>query len=388
MEQLNAIYRELIEKTSLNFKRYLINDVNWDARLIAIIGSRGTGKTTLMLQKIKLDNKINESLYVSIDNIYFSHNNLFDTVNYFYKYGGRCIYIDEVHKYKGWSQEIKNIYDSFPDLQIVFSGSSILDIYKGFGDLSRRVVPYFLKGMSFREYLIFETGNQFNKYSFEDILMHNVNIEIESPLLYFKKYLNIGYYPFYKESDFVIRLNGVINAVLEIDIPKYLELKVSTIEKLKHLLQIIAESVPFKPNFSKIADLIGISRNLISEYFFYLEKAGLIMQLFNSTNGVRALGKVNKVYLNNSNIAFMLSEKNANTGNIRETFFLNQIQLKYPVYASTNGDFNVNNKIFEIGGKNKDKKQIRGISDGYIIKDDIEFAFGNIIPLWHFGLMY
>ena len=207
-------------------------------------------------------------------------------------------------------------------------------------------------------------------------------------LFFFKNYLNNGYYPFYNENDFIVRLNGVINAVLEIDIPKYLELKISTIEKLKHLLQIIAESVPFKPNFSKIADLIGISRNLISDYFSYLEKAGLIMQLHNDTNGVRALGKVNKVYLNNSNIAYILSEKNANIGNIRETFFLNQLHINYNVFSTDNGDFNVNNYIFEIGGKNKGKKQIAGISDAYIVKDDIEFAFGNTIPLWHFGLMY
>jgi hypothetical protein len=388
MEQLNAIYRELVEKTSLVFKRYLLPEINWNARLVAITGSRGVGKTTLMLQKIKLDDNLEKSLYVSVDNIYFSNHTLFDLAGYFYKYGGRHLYIDEVHKYKNWSQEIKNMYDSFPDLQIVFSGSSILDIYKGFGDLSRRVVPYYLKGLSFREYLEFETGKQFDKYSLLDILSHEVGLKINTPLVYFKQYLKEGYYPFYKDNDFIIRLNGAINAVLEIDIPKYLDLKVSTIDKLKHLLQIIAESVPFKPNHSKIADLIGVSRNLLPDYFSYLEKAGLILQLHDETKGVRSLGKVNKVYLNNSNIAYMLSGSNANIGNIRETFFFNQLRLNYNVSSSNSGDFTINDATFEIGGKNKGKRQIAETPDAWLVKDDIEYGFGNTIPLWHFGLLY
>jgi hypothetical protein len=270
----------------------------------------------------------------------------------------------------------------------VFSGSSILDIYKGFGDLSRRVVPYYLNGMSFREYLVFETGKQLDKYSLDQILSHKVSVKLETPLLYFKNYLKEGYYPFYKEDDFMIRLTGAINAVLEIDIPKYLELKVSTIDKLKHLLQIIAESVPFKPNHSKIADLVGVSRNLMPDYFSYLEKAGLILQLQDDTKGLRGLGKVNKVYLNNTNIASMLSGNNANIGNIREAFFFNQLHLNYKVFSSDSGDFKVNDITFEIGGKSKSKKQIAEISDAYLIKDDIEYGFGNTIPLWHFGLMY
>lgn len=366
----------------------MLDEINWKARLIAITGSRGIGKTTLMLQKIKIDGNLDKSLYVSVDNIYFSNHTLFDLASYFYKYGGRYLYIDEVHKYKDWSREIKNMHDSFSDLQIVFSGSSILDIYKGFGDLSRRVVPYYLKGMSFREYLLFETGKQFDKYSLHDILSHKVSIKLETPLFHFKNYLKEGYYPFYKEDDFMTMLTGAINAVLEIDIPKYLELKVSTIDKLKHLLQIIAESVPFKPNHSKIADLIGVSRNLMSDYFSYLEKAGLILQLQNDTKGVRGLGKVNKVYLNNSNIAYMLLGNNANIGNIRETFFFNQLGLNYKVFSSDSGDFEINDTTFEIGEKNKGQKQIAEILDAFLVKDDIEYGFGNTIPLWHFGLMY
>ncbi|MEW5846782.1 MAG: AAA family ATPase [Bacteroidota bacterium] len=388
MEQLNIIYHELIDKVNTRFTRYLLNQINWNARLIAITGPRGVGKTTLMLQKIKIDNKIDDSLYVSLDNIYFSNHTLFDLAGYFYRYGGRHLIIDEVHKYKSWSQEVKNIYDSFPDLQIVFSGSSILDIYKGFGDLSRRVVPYHLHGLSFREYLIFETGENTEVYSLNQIVSQKVKISLENPLIYFRKYLNHGYYPFYKDDDFMIRLAGAVNAVLEVDIPKYLDLRVSTIDKLKHLLQIISESVPFKPNHSKIADLIGVSRNLLPDYFSYLEKAGLILQLTNDTKGIRRLGKVNKVYLNNPNLAYMLSGEHANIGNIRETFFFNQLKLNHKIFSSESVDFRVEGNEFEIGGKSKGNKQVSKLSNTYIVKDDIEYGFGNTIPLWHFGLLY
>lgn len=388
MEHLNSIYRDLLDKTDISFKRYLLEKINWESRLIAITGARGTGKTTLMLQKIIIDKQIQKSLYVSVDNIFFANHSIFDLAGDFYKYGGRYLYIDEVHKYNGWSQEIKNIYDSFPELKIVFSGSSILDIYKGFGDLSRRVVPYILNGLSFREYLEFETGKKYEIVSLEDILSHNVNYNIESPLAYFKNYLKEGYYPFYKEKEFAIKLNGAINAVLEIDIPKYLDLKVATIEKLKQLLQIISESVPFKPNYSKLADIIGISRNLVPDYFTYLERAGLIMQLNENTKGIRALGKINKVYLNNTNLAINLSSKNANIGNIRETFILNQLRMINKVYSAENGDFAIDSIILEVGGKNKSSNQIKDIEKGFVVKDKIEHGFGNIIPLWHFGLMY
>lgn len=388
MEQLNIIYHELIDKVNTRFTRYLLNQINWNARLLAITGPRGVGKTTLMLQKIKIDNKIDDSLYVSLDNIYFSNHTLFDLAGYFYRYGGRHLIIDEVHKYKSWSQEVKNIYDSFPDLQIVFSGSSILDIYKGFGDLSRRVVPYHLHGLSFREYLIFETGENTEVYSLNQIVSQKVKISLENPLIYFRKYLNHGYYPFYKDNDFMIRLAGAVNAVLEVDIPKYLDLRVSTIDKLKHLLQIISESVPFKPNHSKIADLIGVSRNLLPDYFSYLEKAGLILQLTNDTKGIRRLGKVNKVYLNNPNLAYMLSGEHANIGNIRETFFFNQLKLNHKIFSSESVDFRVEGNEFEIGGKSKGNKQVSKLSNTYIVKDEIEYGFGNTIPLWHFGLLY
>ncbi|MFO7790069.1 MAG: AAA family ATPase [Bacteroidales bacterium] len=388
MEQLNTIYRDLIKNTDLSFQRYLLDQINWNSRLIAIIGARGTGKTTLMLQQIKLTGKINKSLYASVDNFYFSNHNIFDFAGKLYKYGIRYLYLDEVHKYKGWSREIKNIYDSFPDMKIVFSGSSVLDIYKGFGDLSRRVVPYVLNGLSFREYLIFETGKVFDKSNLKQVLSHQVNYDIETPLVYFKDYLKHGYYPFYKEDDYYVKLSGVINAVLETDIPKYLDIKLSTVEKLKQLLQIISENVPFKPNYVKIADTIGVSRNLLPNYFYYLEKAGLIMLLKDPTKGVTSLGKINKVYLNNSNLAHVLASENVNTGTIRETFFMNQLQTNHKIYSQKHGDFFVDDMVFEIGGKNKTRKQIKNLENAWVVKDDIEYGIGNTIPLWHFGMMY
>jgi predicted AAA+ superfamily ATPase len=388
MEALNTIYKNLIDRTDTSMIRYLYHEINWDSKLIAITGARGTGKTTMILQKIKLSNQKNESLYVSADNIYFSKNTLFDLAQTFHNYGGKYIYIDEVHKYTDWSREIKNIYDSFPDLKIVFTGSSILDIYKGFGDLSRRVVPYHLHGMSFREYLYFETGKVYPVKELKDILSNNLDVDLKTPLLYFQNYLKQGYYPFYKEDDFHLRLNGAINAILEIDIPKYLELKASTIDKLKRLLQIIAENVPFKPNISKLSDLLEISRTLLPNYFSYLERAGLIMQLHDTTKGIRALGKVQKVYLNNTNLMNAFSGDKTNIGTMRETFFMNQLILKHKTSLPDKGDFIIDDNIFEIGGKNKTGKQIQGLSNAYIVKDDIEHGFGNTIPLWHFGFLY
>jgi predicted AAA+ superfamily ATPase len=242
--------------------------------------------------------------------------------------------------------------------------------------------------LSFREFLLFEKGIKINAIDLNSILTNQVNVNLKNPLLHFKKYLERAYYPFYKEGDFEIRLEGVINAVLETDIPKYMDLKPSTIDKLKHLLQIIAESVPFKPNYVKISNMIGVSRNTLPDYFSLLEKAGLIMLLYDSTSGIRQLGKLQKVYLENTNLSYALSGKNVNVGSLRETFFMNQLKSKYKIQAADYGDFKVDNMTFEIGGKNKSQKQIKEIKNSFIVKDDIENGFGNIIPLWHFGFLY
>ena len=389
MDELITIYRDLINHVNTGFIRYLYKDIDWNARLISIIGARGTGKTTLLLQHIKLRKIEDESLYVSVDNIYFSRNNLFSLAGSFYKYGGKYLFIDEVHKYRNWSQEIKNIYDSYPGLHVVFTGSSILDIYKGFGDLSRRALSYTLHGLSFREFLLFEAGIQVKPVSLETLCKENRVFEIQKPLPLFKDYLKYGYYPFYKEGQFALRLHAMINTILEVDIPKYMGLKTASIDKLKLLLQIITESSPFKPNMSKIAEMMEVSRNILPDYFYYLERTNLVLLLKSNTKGIRALGKPAKVYLNNTNLMSVLSPKDKNTGNIRETFFLNQLSVAHSCTLPVSGNFLVDGHfLFEVGGKNKSRKQIAGNEHAYVVKDDIEYGYGNSIPLWYFGMLY
>ena len=357
--------------------------------MIGIIGARGVGKTTMILQYIKerLDSK--KALYVSADNLYFSENRLVDLADDFYKNAGEYLFIDEIHKYADWSRELKNIYDSFPDLKIVFTGSSILDILKGYADLSRRAIIYILHGLSFREYL--NLFHHFNTeiFSLEQIINNEVKLKgIKHPIPLFNDYLRRGYYPFGLESEMNLRLEQIIIQTLETDIPQYAKLNVGTSRKLKRLLSIIAESVPFKPNFSKIAKILGVSRNSLDDYFSYMEKAGLIAQLRNETSGIRGLGKVDKVYLDNTNIIFNLVGDNSNTGNVRETFFFNQMRVNNDVISSKKADFVIDDYTFEIGGKNKQQKQIEKNDKSFVVKDDIEFGYRNIIPLWAFGLNY
>jgi len=389
MNELYAIYNELLKSTGMGFKRFLHKTIDWKARLISITGARGTGKTTLLLQHIKLSGIKESSLYVSADNILLTKLGLFELAGAFYRLGGKYLFIDEIHKYSNWSGEIKNIHDSYTGLQVVFTGSSILDLYHGYGDLSRRLVSYQLPGLSFREYLLFNSNINLKPTTLFDIVNQKSDFDIKKPLMHFKNYLTWGYYPFYKEGNFNFRLNSAINTVLETDIPKYLDLKVSTIEKLKQLMQIIAESSPFKPNISKIAEMLEVSRNALPNYLSYLERSGLINRVASQTEGIRALGKILKIYLNNTNIMNTLSIENYNIGNARETFFVNQLSQNNKVNLHTDGDFIINNKyIFEIGGKNKDGKQIKNLNNSFIVRDSIEYGHANIIPLWHFGMLY
>lgn len=299
------------------------------------------------------------------------------------------MFIDEIHKYPDWSRELKNIYDSFPTLKIIFTGSSVLDILKGSADLSRRAIMYELQGLSFREYLNFFHQKNFQAFSIEQIIANKVKLEgIDHPLPLFKDYLKRGYYPFGIEKEFHIRLSQIIVQTLDSDIPQYANLTISTSRKLKRLLSIVAESVPFKPNFSKISETLGVSRNSLEDYFSYLEKAGLISQLGDSTKGIRGLGKVDKVFLDNTNMAYNLIGEAVNIGSVRETFFLNQMRLKNDVIAANHGDFLISDYTFEVGGKNKTKQQIKSVQQSFLVKDDIEFGYQNVLPLWAFGMNY
>ena len=389
MKTLYQKFETLLQNTTADYKRYLYEKVSWDNRMIGIIGARGVGKTTLILQHIKENLDSKKALYVSADDMYFGENRLFDLADDFYKSAGEYLFIDEIHKYSNWSRELKNIYDSFPTLKIVFTGSSVLDILKGSADLSRRAIIYKLQGLSFREYLKLFHNYETEVFSLEQIINNEVKLKnITHPLPLFNDYLKRGYYPFGLENEIDLRLGQIIVQTLETDIPQFANLNVGTSRKLKRLLSIIAESVPFKPNFSKISEIIGVSRNSLDDYFSYMEKAGLIGQLRNETGGIRGLGKVDKVYLDNTNIIFNLVGDKSNIGNIRETFFFNQMRLKNEVITSAKADFVIDNYTFEVGGKNKQQTQIEKDGRSFVVKDDIEFGYLNVIPLWAFGLNY
>lgn len=389
MDRLLEFYQRLIRETSLEFRRYLYCQIDWNNRLIGLVGPRGVGKTTLILQHIKAHCDLNTTLYVNAEDFYFANNRISDLAEQFVKLGGKSLFIDEIHKYPEWSRELKLIYDYHPELSVVFTGSSILDIKKGASDLSRRAMMYQLQGLSFREYLELFHQIQAPVFSLGQILNHEAKIDgLAHPLPLFSDYLRGGYYPFSTEKYIEQRIRQVITQTLESDIPFFAGMNIATARKLKQLLAIIAESVPFKPNFSKIAQLLGASRNNIADYCHYIEEAGMIIQLKNSTKGIRELGKVEKVYLDNTNLIYALSPDQPNIGNIRETFFINQLRINHQVAAAKTGDFEIDGTVFEIGGKNKSKKQIENQPNAWLVKDDIEIGYLNTIPLWHFGLIY
>lgn len=389
MEKLYELFYRKLKNIPVEFLRYKYNQIKWESRAFGLVGPRGVGKSTMLLQYIKQNLDTKDTLYVSADNLYFAEHKLVDLADRFVKMGGKHLFIDEIHKYEGWSRELKQIYDSYDDLQLVISGSSILDIYKGMADLSRRMPIYEMQGLSFREYLRLFHGIDVPVYSMEDILTHKAVINgIEHPLPLFHDYLKRGYYPFGRDAEFEIELMQVINQTMEIDIPMHIKANVSVGRKLKSLIMVVSKSVPFKPVMQKLADVTGISRNDIPDYLIYMERAGMISQLRNATGGLRGLGKVEKLYLDNTNLIYALAPEHADTGNVRETFFMNQTRVCNDVRSSDISDFEIGNKVFEIGGRKKGQKQIENASDGYIVKDDIESGYANVIPLWAFGLNY
>ena len=389
MEQLYEFFNRKLKSTPTDFLRYKYGRIKWDGRAFGIVGSRGVGKSTMILQYIKLNLDVADTLYVSADHLYFSEHSLVDLADYFVKMGGRHLFIDEIHKYEGWSREVKQIYDSYDELQIVISGSSILDIYKGMADLSRRFPIYEMQGLSFREYLKLFHDIDAPVFSLEDILNHKAVLDdVKHPLPLFKDYLRRGYYPFGRDEEFGMELLQVINQTMEVDIPTHLQVNVSLGKKLKSLLMVVAKSVPFKPVMQRLAEATGISRNDIANYLFYMERAGMITQLRDSTGGIRGLGKVEKLYLDNTNLIYALAPERGDIGNIRETFFMNQTRVMNDVTSSAISDFEISGKVFEIGGRKKGQKQIESADDGYIVKDDIESGYANVIPLWAFGLNY
>ena len=380
---------ELLKTTSLSFFRYKYNEIDWEGRLTGIVGPRGIGKSTMVLQYIKTHRSEGLHLYIMADNVYFASHSLIQLADEFVKDGGTHLYIDEIHKYKNWSRELKQIYDVHPLLKVTFTGSSVLDIQQGEADLSRRAVMETMQGLSFREYLQFIHGIQAPIVSLDGILKHEVEIpELLHPLPFFRAYLKDGYYPYAIEGRFATRLQQVINQTIETDIPQYADMKATTARKLKQLLMIISGLAPMKPNADNLAREIGVSKNNVPDYILYLEKAGMIGQLRDDTSGLRGLGKVEKIYLDNPNLMYALSEGEPNIGNLRETFFYNQMRERNPVISSRVSDFMIGKYTFEVGGKKKGRKQITDVPNSFVVRDDIEYGNDNIIPLWHFGLNY
>lgn len=390
MQNLYRNFRLQLELVSTDFIRFLHDKIAWDSRLIAIVGSRGVGKTTLLLQHIKKYEKAEDVLYITADDFYFTNHRLFDLAYQFYTQGGKKLFIDEIHKYKGWSTEIKNIYDQIPGLHVVYTGSSILDLEKGGADLSRRKVEYHLPGLSFREYINLTQGWQLPAYPLSEIVAGKVQFpyEKERPLKLFKNYLQAGYYPFFTETEYRLRLSNVVKLMIETDIPQFAEMNVASAFKLKKLLYVLAQSVPFKPNYTKLERDLEISRNTLPTYLLYLEKAGLINLLREKANGIKVLEKIDKIYLNNTDIAYMLSDTTPDIGNICETVFFTWMRVGHFITSSPISDFEIDGRTFEVGGRNKKRAQIKNAVEGYIVKDDMEYAYQNEIPLWMFGFIY
>ena len=389
MEQLFEYFKRKLKETPTDLVRYKYNEIEWRGHALGLVGPRGVGKSTMLLQYIKMQLEEKDTLYVSADHLYFASHTLVDLADRFYKMGGKHLFIDEIHRYEGWSVEVKQIFDSYSDLQLVISGSSILEITKGMADLSRRVPIYEMQGLSFREYLHLFHGIRMDALPMGRLLRHDYEIPgVEHPLPLFHDYLRRGYYPFGMDAAYDIELMQVVAQTMESDIPLYLNTNVSIGRKLKQLLMVVAESVPFKPVMQKLADVTGISRNYIQDYLMYMERAGMIAQLRDAVGGIRGLGKTEKIYLDNTNLIYVLAPKRADIGNVRETFFMNQLRIVGDVMCSPVSDFLVDGMTFEIGGRKKGQKQISEIDNAYVVKDDIETGFANVIPLWAFGLLY
>lgn len=398
MEQLQAQHLRLLSHVDSRYKRSLMNEINWDARLIAIRGARGVGKTTMLLQHIKetygTDPTI--ALYASLDHLYFSRHSLIDLAEEFHKKGGKCLCFDEVHKYDGWSREIKNIYDGFPDLQIIFTGSSLLNILNAEADLSRRCVSYDMQGLSFREYLLFKEDISLPVLSLEELLQHPLSasenvLKACKPLKYFDHYLQEGYYPFFleKNMDYLTQVQKVVSLILEIELPQLGNVDIANVRKLRSLLSVVSSGVPFAVDISKMAQTAELNRNTIVAYLAHLNRAKLLNLLYSDAQNLKRMQKPDKIYMENCNLLHALSLTQVETGTERETFFVNQLAYQHQIEYAKQGDFLIDRTYtIEVGGQSKDGKQIADVPNAFIAADGIEYALGNKIPLWLFGFLY
>lgn len=396
IQPLINIYHRKLAATDLRFKRYLHYRIDWDVRLIGIKGARGVGKTTMLLQHIKESfDKIDDALYVSLDNLWFNTHKLEELVEFLYTHGVMHIYLDEVHRYKDWAVLLKNFYDSYPDLNIVYTGSAMLAIDNSKADLSRRQSLYTLNGLSFREYLAYEGVAAIPTIGLEEMLAGHVEYAVDvisgiKILKYFDRYLREGYYPYYKEAgnDYLMRVGEVARLVIDNDIPSVEDITYFTAQKIKTLLMVIAGNVPLEPNISKLSSQLESTRDQTLKMLYLLDRADLLLLLTEQLKNYKHLVSPKKIYLNNANLMYALSGK-ISEGTVRETFFANQVGAVADLTMPKQGDFLADGKyLFEVGGSSKTFDQIAGIPESYLAVDGIETGSGNRIPLWMFGCMY
>lgn len=396
LQPLYDNYHRKIAKISLRFKRYLYDQINWESRIISIKGARGVGKTTMLLQHI-LENyeDIDRTLYVSLDDLWFATHNLIDLVDWADRHGIMRLYLDEVHRYEGWSLVLKNIYDNYPDMSIVYTGSSLLVMDNENVDMSRRQTSYTMHGMSFREYLEIEDIMHINPVSIDDLLHRHVKIAMEivgsvkiAPL--FELYLSNGYYPFYRESlpDFPSRLRETVSVVIDSDLPSVEKVSFDTLHKMKKLLMIVSANVPFEPNMSELWRQLSTDNESGLKMLYALDKAQVLMLLSAKKKNYKNLAKPDKIYLGNPNLMHVLCPS-VDKGNERETFFLNQVRAGHDVTYPKQGDFLIDGRyLFEVGGRRKTFDQIADVPDSFLAVYDTEVGYGNRIPLWMFGFLY
>lgn len=398
METLFTKYLPKLQRTTTEFVREKIHEIDWRAnRLIGIKGARGAGKTTLLLQYLKLyPLPTGQALYISLDDLYFSAHRLYDLGAEFAQKGGQLLMLDEVHRYANWSQEIKNLYDDFPDLRIVFTGSSIMHLERSKGDLSRRAVMHTLPGLSFREFLQIQRIAAWPKISLDDLLARHTELATDlttriKPLAHLGDYWKYGYYPYFLENKEVYaqKLTETIKLSLELDLPAVYGVSYATVDKIKQLLVVLAESVPFKPNISKLSELLQATRGSVVEYLHYLEELGVLSLLHRDSFGITRMQKPDKIYLSHPNLQYALHLSQPDKGTLRESFLLSQVLPNHRVEYTDQGDFRLDRRVtLEVGGANKSRRQIADLSDAYVAADGIEIGYGAKVPLWMFGLLY
>ena len=398
MEVLFKKHKLLISQVSMDIVREMMNVINWEKPLVAVRGSRGVGKTTLIRQYIKKTYGVNagDALYCVMDSMYFTSHSLLDLAEKFHLMGGKHLFLDEVHKYPTWSKELKEINDLYPNLKITFSGSSLIQIINADADLSRRVLSYTMSGLSFREYLLFYKGIALPKYTLNQILNDADSIcelvnSLCVPQKLFEEYLKVGYYPFYDgvEQEYYSRIDNVISFIIDQEMTQFCGVEPAYTRKLKAMLMYLADNLPYEVNISKLSSYLEISKLTVLSYLSSLEKAELIHLLYADNKSVTKMQKPDKIFLHNPNLLYALGSL-VNIGTIRECFFVNQLSVNHELeYGKSTGDFKIDGKItVEIGGPDKSFKQIADIPDSYIFADMIELPIGKKLPLWLAGMLY